>query len=118
MPMAMAAQPICKNSIKADAAPACRPNGCRAIVVPSGLTISIPSRNNVSAAQKKKPTTFVHASEWEGRMQVDEVVACWEADEARVRVRQSASGAKPRGKDVACGEGFHDLGAQGEHAAL
>lgn len=31
-------------------------------------------------------------------MEVDEVVACWEADEARVRARQSTPGAEPRGK--------------------
>ncbi|MFU5804175.1 PaaI family thioesterase [Pseudomonas aeruginosa] len=31
-------------------------------------------------------------------MEVDEVVARWEADEARVRARQSAPGAEPRGK--------------------
>jgi uncharacterized protein (TIGR00369 family) len=34
----------------------------------------------------------------EQRMQVDEVVAQWEADEARVRARQSAPDAEPRGK--------------------
>jgi uncharacterized protein (TIGR00369 family) len=31
-------------------------------------------------------------------MEVDEVIALWEADEARVRARQSAPGAEPRGK--------------------